>query len=81
MLQLVRLPEVIDRSVESRAPNHLAEYVYELAADFNRFYEQCHILSESDAAIQASWVALVETTLGALTLLLDLLGIEVPARM
>ncbi|MBT8197931.1 MAG: arginine--tRNA ligase, partial [Acidimicrobiia bacterium] len=81
MLQLVRLTEVIDRSVESRAPNHLAEYVYELAADFNRFYEQCHILSESDAAIQASWVALVETTLGALTLLLDLLGIEVPARM
>ncbi|MBT8212511.1 MAG: arginine--tRNA ligase [Acidimicrobiia bacterium] len=81
MLQLVRLPEVIDRSLDSRAPNHIAEYTFELAAVFNRFYEQCHILSESDPIVQASWVTLVETTLAALTLLLDLLGIEVPARM
>ena len=81
MLQLVRLPEVVDRAAHFRAPNHLAEYVYDLVTDFNRFYEVCHILRETDPALQASWLGLVELTLRQLMLLLDLLGIDVPERM
>jgi arginyl-tRNA synthetase len=81
MLRLVRLPEVLDRSATLRAPNVIAEYAYEVATDFSRFYEHCHILSESDAERQASWLALVELTLGVIDLLLDLLGIEIPDRM
>jgi arginyl-tRNA synthetase len=81
MLQLTRLPEVVARAAELRAPNHIAEYSYELVADFSRFYEACHILSESNPARQSSWLRLVETTLATLVLLLDLLGIEVPERM
>lgn len=81
MLQLARLPEVIGRAAEFRAPNHLAEYVYEVATDFNRFYEACHILREEDADVQGSWLGLVQLTLRQMTLLLDLLGISVPERM
>ncbi len=81
MLYLARLPEVLERAFELRAPNHIAEYAYELATQFNRFYEECHILREEDPARQASWLALVELTLEELSLLLDLLGIEVPERM
>jgi arginyl-tRNA synthetase len=81
MLQLARLPEVVDRTAEHRAPNHIAEYTYELVAEFSRFYEACHILNETDAARQASWIHLVETTLAELTTLLGLLGIDVPERM
>jgi arginyl-tRNA synthetase len=81
MLRLVRLPEVLERSATLRAPNVIAEYAYEVATDFSRFYEHCHILSESDAERQASWLALVELTLGVIDLLLDLLGIEIPDRM
>jgi arginyl-tRNA synthetase len=81
MLRLVRIHEVVNRSASLRAPNVIAEFAYELATDFSRFYEHCHILSEEDAARQASWLALVEVTLRALTVLLDLLGIEVPERM
>jgi arginyl-tRNA synthetase len=81
MLQLVRLPEVVQRAADLRAPNHLAEYAYELAADFSRFYESCHILREEDPATQASWLTLVTVTLRQSELLLDLLGIEVPDRM
>ena len=36
MLALVRLPEVIARSTELRAPNHLAEYAYDIVTNFNR---------------------------------------------
>lgn len=81
MMRLVRLPEILDRAADLRAPNAIAEYAYEVATDFSRFYEHCHILSESDAERQASWLALVRVTLDTLRLLLDLLGIEIPERM
>lgn len=81
MLELLRLPEVVDRAIEHRAPNHIAEYAYELVAAFNRFYEACHILSEGDGARQASWLGLVALTRRQLGALLDMLGIEIPERM
>jgi arginyl-tRNA synthetase len=81
MLRLVRLPEVLDRAAKLRAPNVVAEYAYDVATDFSKFYEHCHILREEDKNRQASWLALVQTTLRTLELLLFLLGIEVPERM
>ena len=81
MLRMLQLPEVIDRAVELRAPNHLAEYAYEMASDFSRFYETCHILTEAHTGRKASWLALVATARRTLETLLDLLGIEVPERM
>jgi arginyl-tRNA synthetase len=81
MLELSRLPDVIDRTAELRAPNHLAEFAYSLAAVWNRFYDACHILDEPDSKRQSSWLALADLTLRTLTTSLDLLGIEVPDRM
>lgn len=81
MLFLARLPDVLDRAAELRAPNHIAEYAYELTTRFNRFYEQCHILNEPDPVRQSSWLGLVEATLAQLIRTLDLLGITVPERM
>ena len=81
MLVLLRLPEAIGRAAELRAPNHIAEYAYQVASAWNRFYDTCHILDEADTARQASWLALAAWTLRTLTVLLDLLGIEIPERM
>ncbi|MGB5566089.1 MAG: arginine--tRNA ligase, partial [Acidimicrobiia bacterium] len=81
ILRLLLLPEVIERAVEVRAPNVLTEYAFELATDFNRFYEACHILREDDVSRQASWLSLVDLTRRTLALLLDTLGIEIPDRM
>jgi arginyl-tRNA synthetase len=81
MLLLLKMPEIIDRTIETRAPNHAAEYAHEIATQFNRFYDHCHILRQEDRSVQASWLRVVETTLGTLELLLSSLGIEVPDRM
>ncbi len=81
MLELTRQPEVLERAIELRAPNHIAEYAYGLAGAFNRFYDACHILSETDTARQASWLSLIAQTLAALSFNLGLLGIEIPDRM
>ena len=80
-LELLRLPEVVERAIDLRAPNHVAEYAHSLAGQFNRFYDECHILSEEDALRRASWLSLASWTLAALERLLDLLGFSVPDRM
>jgi arginyl-tRNA synthetase len=81
MLALLRLPEVLSRAAEHRAPNHVALYAYELAAEFSRFYEHCRILDESDPALQAGWLGLVELTLREVSFLLDILVLQIPERM
>ncbi|MFP4554217.1 MAG: arginine--tRNA ligase [Actinomycetota bacterium] len=81
MLELFRFPEVVERSVELRAPNHAAEYAHTLAGQWNRFYDRCHILRESDPNRRASWLSLARWTETTLETLLHLLGIEVPERM
>lgn len=81
MLELLQLPEVVDRSIELRAPNHIAEYAHVLAGRWNRFYDRCHILTEPDAQRRSSWLGLAAWTLASLESLLFLLGIETPDRM
>lgn len=81
LLDLLRLPEVLERAAELRGPNHIAEYAYDLAGAFNRFYDACHVLSEPDAQRRGGWLTLCRLTLDTLTRTLDLLGIEVPERM
>ncbi len=80
-LLLLTIPETIARSIDARAPNFVAELAYEITNQFSRFYDQCHVLSESDTDRRASWLNLVRTTLSCVETLLGLLGIEVPDRM
>ena len=81
MLKLAEFPDVLAYAAETRAPNHLCEYVYSLSGVFNRFYAECHILSEENAATQGSWLALATFFVAVMVLGLDILGIEVPERM
>ncbi len=66
---------------KSRAPNILCDYAFTLAQLYSRFYNEHHILSESDASLRAARLGLCKLTLDALTRVLSLLGIEVPQRM
>lgn len=81
IIHLLQFPEVVERTMELRAPNHIAEYAFETAGAFNRFYDTCHILSEEDEARRAGWLSLARWALSTLELSLHLLGIEVPDRM
>jgi arginyl-tRNA synthetase len=81
MLVVAKLPDVIRGSREAYLPNYLCDFAYTLAQEFNRFYRDYHILSEKDAARQASWIALIKLVLAELETILYLLGIETPERM
>lgn len=81
VLELLRFPEVVQRAIDLRAPNHIAEYAHGLAGQWNRFYDRCHILNEADAGRRGSWLSLAAWAEHTLETLLYLLGIEVPHRM
>jgi arginyl-tRNA synthetase len=81
ILQLLTLPDAMAAAEDKRAPNILCDYAFNLAQAFSRFYAAHHILSEPDAALRGSWLGLCGLTLATTTKVLDLLGIEVPARM
>jgi arginyl-tRNA synthetase len=80
-LHLLALPDAMSAAEHKRAPNVLSDYAFVLAQEFSRFYTEHHILSETDAGLRAARLGLCELTLKTLTKVLDLLGIEVPARM
>ena len=81
LLSLAAFPDVVNQAFDARAPSYLAEYAHSLATSFNKFYAEHHILSEGDAARQASWLALVSDTARVLEKALEMLGIHVPRRM
>ena len=81
MLTMARFPEALQLAYDEYSPKHLCDFAYDLAQVFNQFYNKCHILSETDTARQASWLALLELCLKQLELTLSLLGIETPERM
>jgi arginyl-tRNA synthetase len=81
LLKISEFPDAVERAVTLRAPNHIAEYCYEVSGAFNRFYEHCHILSEADADLRGSWLAVAGLTRRVVVTSLDLLGISVPERM
>jgi arginyl-tRNA synthetase len=81
MLTAAQLPEAVQKTYDDYSPKHLCDFAYNLAQAFNQFYNHCHILSEKDAARQASWLALSKLCLAQLALTLELLGLEIPERM
>jgi arginyl-tRNA synthetase len=81
VLQLLSRGDAMLAAEEKRGPNILCDYAFELAQRFSRFYAAHHILSETDTELRGARLGLCARTLGVLTAILGLLGIEVPQRM
>ncbi len=80
-LLLSELPDHFDNAMKLYAPHILCDYAFKLAQEFSSFYGNCHILSEKDEILKLSRLALCQQTYKQLSLILNLLGIEIPARM
>jgi arginyl-tRNA synthetase len=78
LLSLALFRDKVLAAFANRAPNEIADYTYELASRFARYYHEHHILSEENASVRASSLELVRRVLDTLVLSLDLLGIDVP---
>jgi len=81
VLALDRLSTTIDAAISKRTPNILCDFAFDLAQRYSRFWNAHHILSEPDAVLRGSRLAISALTRAQLDRVLDLLGIEVPERM
>ena len=75
------MPSVIASAAAAFSPAMVANYAYDLAKNFNSFYQDTPILREPDAAVKAFRVRLCVAVAQALKNTMHILGIQVPERM
>ena len=79
-----RLSDFADTVAEAGknySPAVVANYVYDLAKEFNQFYHDYSILREEDTAVRVFRLKLSRTVADIIARGLSLLGMEVPRRM
>ena len=81
ILSLLKLPSVLSHSLEIKSLNEVTDYLYELTSKYNKFYQECRILDETDKDLQESWLVLTKVVYKVNSLLLDILSIKVPEKM
>ena len=79
--RLADYPSTVAEAGNSLSPALIANYVYELAKEYNQFYHDCSILKESNESNRSLRLALSETTARTIASAMGLLGIRVPDRM
>src|SRR5690606_11636071 len=80
--KLLDYPAVVDMAARDLEPHKIATYLYELAREMNRYYEQTPIATGSATEIEtAARVGLIERVSHVFEHGLSLLGIEIPGRM
>ncbi len=81
LAHLVRFEEVIVQAARDYSPALLAQYVYDLAKDYNGFYQELSIFNEPDDPLVNFRISLSGLTARVIHRSMNLLGIEVPNRM
>ena len=78
---IYRYPAVVKDAGTNLSPALVANYVYELAKEYNQFYHEYPIIKEEDGAIRSFRLLLSKVTSNIIQSSMGLLGIEVPERM
>lgn len=81
ILTLNQFPEAIDQAARDYSPAVIANYVYELAKTYNKFYQEKPILKADDESVMEFRLALSSATAKIIKKAMKLLGINVPERM
>ena len=76
--KILEYKSVLAEAVSEMAPHRLANYLYELAQIFSRFYEHCPVAGSDQ---EAARLQLVQVYLDTMTHGLDILGINIPEEM
>jgi arginyl-tRNA synthetase len=78
---LNEFPKKLAEAGRGYAPSVLAQYMYDLAKEYNRFYNEVPIFDEHDKAALSFRIAFSEVVARTIKRGMGLLGIEVPERM
>ena len=76
--KILEYKDILAAAVQEIAPHKLANYLYELAQEFSRFYEHCPVQGSER---EAERLKLVKVYLGTMTHGLNILNISIPEEM
>ncbi|MDF1862078.1 MAG: arginine--tRNA ligase [Verrucomicrobiales bacterium] len=80
ILKLAQFAEIVPAVLNDFRPNTLAQYLYEVATTYHKFWEACPVLKE-EGAVRETRLALCEATGRVLRCGLGLLGIRTAEKM
>ena len=80
-INILRFKETVENVAEKFSPAIVANYVYELAKNFNQFYHENSIISESELETSCFRLCLADACALTIEKSLNLLGIIAPERM
>jgi arginyl-tRNA synthetase len=78
---LMRNTAKIEEAGREYSPSVIAQYVYEVAKAYNRFYAECPIFQLEDKALQTFRLQISKSVAETIKTNMLLLGIEVPEKM
>jgi len=76
-----RYPQLLDEAAENYSPALIAQFAYDMAKEYNRFYTEEPILKEQDENYMKFKIAFSIMVARAIRQSMVLLGIDVPERM
>ena len=79
--KLYNYPIQLEISCNEMNPAKWIDYVYELAKTYNKFYNDCQILSVGDTNVRNFRITLTQKTGEYIKNALEIVGIQVPERM
>ncbi|MCP3928766.1 MAG: arginine--tRNA ligase [Bacteroidetes bacterium] len=81
IIQVYTFPEIIQEAAEQYDPSTVANYCYNLAKTFHRFYHDYSIMKAETEGAKAFRLKLIKAIAVTLQNGMELLGIEMPERM
>ena len=81
IMLMLKYPAIIEESAKTYSPALLANYLYDVAKTFNKFYHDEPILKLEDEALQNFRLLICKEVAQIISSGMLLLGIEVPERM
>ncbi|WP_462250532.1 arginine--tRNA ligase [Ekhidna sp.] len=81
IFRITEYTKALREAAKEYSPAVIAQYVYDLAKDYNGFYQEVPIFNESNKDTLAFRIALSSMTAKLIKQGMSLLGIEVPERM
>ena len=81
LLKLLQVENILNKSLEDKSLNYITDYLYQLSKAYNSFYDSNKVLTETNEELRESWLVLTNKVIQIMSVLIDMLGIEIPDKI